>query len=62
MRDFMHSLVARVETEREDGQAMVEYGLILALVSVVAIVALGAIGTDVNAVFGNIRDALAAAL
>ena len=62
MRDFMQTLAARVQTEREDGQAMVEYGLILALVSVVAIVALGAIGTDVNAVFGNIRDALAAAL
>jgi pilus assembly protein Flp/PilA len=62
MRDFMHSLAARIETEREDGQAMVEYGLILALVSVVAIVALGAIGTDVNAVFGKIQAALDAAL
>ena len=37
MRDFIMNLVARLQVEREDGQAMVEYGLILALVSVVAI-------------------------
>ena len=33
---------------REEGQAMVEYALILGLVSVVAIAALTAIGTNVN--------------
>ena len=48
MRDFIMNLVARLQVEREDGQAMVEYGLILALVSVVAIVALTAVGTDVQ--------------
>jgi pilus assembly protein Flp/PilA len=47
---------------REEGQAMVEYALILGLVSVVAIAALGAIGTNVNLIFENIRDALIAAL
>ena len=45
---------------REEGQAMVEYALILALVSVVSILALTAIGTNVNAIFEAIRDALAA--
>ena len=62
MRDFIQSLVARLQVEREDGQAMVEYGLILALVSVVAIVALKLIGTDVTAVFQSIADAMGAAL
>ena len=33
--------------DREEGQALVEYALILALVSVVAIAALTAIGTNV---------------
>jgi Flp pilus assembly pilin Flp len=33
-------------TAREEGQAMVEYGLVLVLVSVVAIVGLTAIGKD----------------
>ena len=45
---------------QEDGQAMVEYALILALVSVVSILALTAIGTNVNAIYEGIRDALAA--
>lgn len=44
--------------EREEGQGMVEYALILVLVSVVAILALTAIGTNVNTVFETIRDAL----
>jgi pilus assembly protein Flp/PilA len=46
----------------EEGQAMVEYALILGLVSVVSILALTAIGTNVNTLFGIIRDALAAAV
>jgi pilus assembly protein Flp/PilA len=45
---------------REEGQAMVEYALILALVSVVSILALTAIGTNVNAIFEAIQAALAA--
>lgn len=56
MRKFFSRL-----RKREDGQAMVEYALILGLVSVVAILALTAIGTNVNTIFGAIRDALAAA-
>jgi pilus assembly protein Flp/PilA len=59
MRDFIVNLVARLQVEREDGQAMVEYGLILALVSVVAVLALTAIGTNVNTAFETVRDALA---
>jgi|KBSMisStandDraft_5_1062788.scaffolds.fasta_scaffold1584687_3 Flp pilus assembly pilin Flp len=60
MRDFITNLVARLQVEREDGQAMVEYGLILALVSVAAIVVLGFVGQDVNAVFTQIQNALEA--
>ena len=59
MRDFIMNLVARLQVEREDGQAMVEYGLILALVSVAAIIALKAVGADVNAVFQSIDTSLA---
>ena len=43
---------------REDGQGMVEYALILFLISVVAIVFLTAIGTDVKNVFDDVEDAL----
>jgi pilus assembly protein Flp/PilA len=61
MSDFIMNLVARLQVEREDGQAMVEYGLILALVSIAAIIVLGAIGTDVTAVFQSVDDALTGA-
>ena len=61
MRDFIMNLVARLQVEREDGQAMVEYGLILALVSVVAIGVLTTIGLNVQGVFQSIADALPAA-
>ncbi len=45
--------------DREDeGQGMVEYALILVLVSVVAIVTLRLLGTSVAAVFTNITASL----
>jgi pilus assembly protein Flp/PilA len=50
------ALFARIQ--REEGQAMVEYGLILALVSIAGLIALTAIGVRVNGVFQDIRDAL----
>jgi pilus assembly protein Flp/PilA len=53
------SLVAPVRDE--EGQAMVEYGLILALVSIAGIIALTAIGTSVNVVFEKVVTALAGA-
>jgi pilus assembly protein Flp/PilA len=53
----MLKLIARLRSE--EGQAMVEYALILALVSVIAILALTAIGTNVNLIFEEVRDALA---
>lgn len=61
MRDFIVNLVARLQVEREDGQAMVEYGLILALVSVVAIVTLKTVGTDLATLFGDIAGDISGA-
>lgn len=42
----------------ESGQGMVEYGLIIALVSVVVIVALTTIGTSLNSKFNSIAENL----
>lgn len=42
----------------ERGQGMVEYALILFLVSVAAIVVLGLLGDQIVAVFNNILSAL----
>ena len=54
----MRKIIARFR--REEGQAMVEYALILGLISVISIVALTAIGTSVNALFEAIQAALEA--
>jgi pilus assembly protein Flp/PilA len=57
----MLQLILRLRSRfsRDEGQAMVEYALILALISIIAIAALAAIGTSVNQIYETIRDALA---
>jgi pilus assembly protein Flp/PilA len=61
----MTKLVARFYNwsarDREEGQALVEYALILALVSVVAIATLEAVGGSVNDILTTIKSALAGA-
>lgn len=42
----------------ESGQGMVEYGLILVLVSIVAIITLKLLGTSLKEIFQNISDNL----
>lgn len=44
--------------EREEGQALVEYALILALVSLAAVVALTTLGGKINGVFNSINSQL----
>ena len=41
----------------EEGQGLVEYSLIIALISIVAIVAMGLVGDEVIAIFGKILAA-----
>ena len=48
-------LISRLIKE-ESGQGMVEYGLIIALVAVAAVVALGALGTNLNTLFNGVKD------
>jgi Flp pilus assembly pilin Flp len=49
-------LAFRSVRDREDGQAMVEYALILFLVSVVSIAILTTLGGKVSSVFNEIVD------
>jgi len=44
--------------DREEGQAMVEYALILALVSIAAIAVLPGLGTAVTGIFTSVTSAL----
>jgi pilus assembly protein Flp/PilA len=43
----------------EDGATAIEYGLIAALISVAAIAAMGALGTQLSALFQNVATQLA---
>jgi pilus assembly protein Flp/PilA len=53
---------ARIEELRsEEGQALVEYALILALIAVVSIGALTALGVNVATQLGNIATAIGGA-
>ena len=44
--------------QKRSGQSLVEYALILALISVVAILVLRGIGSSVNVRLGNVNDNL----
>jgi pilus assembly protein Flp/PilA len=49
---------AKDNAKREEGQAMAEYGLILALIAVVCIAAVTLIGTGISGKLSFITDAL----
>ena len=51
-------LAARALRHREEGQAMVEYALILSLVSVAAVAILTTVGGKVSDIFQTINDDL----
>jgi Flp pilus assembly pilin Flp len=52
------ALWTRAQIEKEDGQALVEYTLILALVSIVALTVLTNIGTAIVKDLGEVEKAL----
>jgi pilus assembly protein Flp/PilA len=53
------SLMARATVAKAEGQALVEYSLILGLLSVIALVALTTLGTDIKAALEKVAEALA---
>ena len=56
MRQFAHSVVNFLK--REDGPTAVEYAVMLALIIVVCITAITAVGTNANKVFTNVATNL----
>lgn len=58
LNHFVLSLVAKTQVKREEGQALVEYTLILALVSIVAIALLTTIGGDIQKVLEEVVKGL----
>ncbi len=59
-RNWFNKMVARAAgaSVREEGQAMVEYGLILALISVAAIAVLVLFAPQLTSIFQTVIDAL----
>jgi pilus assembly protein Flp/PilA len=54
----MKRLAARLQTLRksEKGATMVEYGLMVALIAVVVLVAVGPLGTAISDMFLNVKN------
>ena len=54
-------LVVRVlvRLRRDEGQDLLEYALLIALIALVCVGAIGLAGSNVNAIFGSIAAALA---
>jgi pilus assembly protein Flp/PilA len=51
---------AKFNTDSERGASMVEYGLLLALIAVTAIVAVKGLGTGVSSKFNDVKNSLSA--
>ena len=49
--DAVLTLVHRLVRTRDDGQDLIEYGLLVALIAIVAMVAVGTVGTTINTAF-----------
>lgn len=53
IRNIFRKLVAG-----EEGAALVEYGLLVALIALAAIAAITTVGTDISNLFGDVSDKL----
>jgi pilus assembly protein Flp/PilA len=56
LRDWFELL--RIELKREEGQTMAEYGLLIALIAVVCILVITAVGTGIQGKFQEVVNAL----
>jgi pilus assembly protein Flp/PilA len=61
IKHFISTLLVRFQREDEDGQTLVEYGLLLALLAIIVIVALLFLGPIVSGIFQEVGDTLDAA-
>ena len=58
MLEFISSFLARFSREEEEGQTLVEYGLLLALIAIIVIVALLFLGPIVSQIFSDVGENL----
>jgi pilus assembly protein Flp/PilA len=55
---YFSNLLARFRSDDEEGQTLVEYGLLLALIAIIVIVALLFLGPLVSGIFQNVGSNL----
>ena len=58
IKNFISTLLARFQSTDEEGQTLVEYGLLLALIAIIVIVALLFLGPLVSDIFSNVGEQL----
>ncbi|GAP62510.1 TatD DNase family protein/pilus assembly protein Flp/PilA [Ardenticatena maritima] len=58
---YLNALLNELVAEREEGQGLVEYALIIVLVAIVVIAALTLLGGQISSVFSRISDTLSGA-
>lgn len=58
---WMYAWYETLKARDDEGQGLVEYGLIIVLVGLAVVVALTAVGTQLNTVFGDIKTKLTSA-
>jgi len=51
---YISTLLSRFQSKDEEGQTLVEYGLLLALIAIIVIVALIFLGPIVSQIFQNV--------
>ncbi len=63
MKDGLLKLSVKMQTllMQEEGQDLIEYALVVALIAFAAVTAMKALAVDINAIFTGIGTALAAA-
>jgi pilus assembly protein Flp/PilA len=58
LQHFVSNLLAHLRREDEEGQTLVEYGLLLALIAIVVIAALVILGPLVSGIFTTVGNSL----
>ena len=58
IQNFVSTLLAHIRRDDEEGQTLVEYGLLLALIAIVVIAALIILGPIVSGIFTTVGQSL----
>jgi pilus assembly protein Flp/PilA len=58
LQHFVSNLLAHLRRDDEEGQTLVEYGLLLALIAIVVIAALVILGPLVSGIFTTVGNSL----